>query len=742
MTTKRNKRSRRGKSAASVESTSQSPDTRPGHPSPAESSSINAEARRGDVDYELALPWLMAAIGGASVGGAWRLWGFPDAASASAEGGGLGIPGFMTGGAAAALAISILWFRLGKTAFGFSGSTLRRSIGWAAVPLLFSWIPAGGVLPHGRIWTVHWMILLAGLGGALGAYHLNRAQTDEREPRLSVVYGTLLVAMLIAGMGYGITTILGFRNLENCSYTDFGGFHNAAWNTLHGRFMYSDHWDWGRSGMIWQDHLTVFLLIPTLLLWLHDRAETFLVLQSFAFAAAAMPIFLIARRESGRRGFALALALAFLLSPFAGRVVMYEFHVLSFAMLTMAWLLWACRGAAPGWLFLMLGALALSVREDMALPVAMVGLWEATFGRRPLRGSILITLAIAWAVLSINFFMPSAREGRWIWESGGGGHLDRYTHLGGSYGAMLKTLATQPVTSAGLLFTKEKLPNFALLLLPLFFLPLLSPERLWIAAPVFLLHALSNWPFQNQLDCQYAAPIIPVMFFAAAGGARRLAGWMSPPAALDRADPRPPSEEESERAEREEKPSPAEDAPHRPAWPWRVIVAGMMGAAVTAHLFTARWRPGLPAPLSPYDGRRHLAIAGLPWRPALWRMSDHAKVFQQLRAILPPEAGVAVPDACAPHLTSRPLVRAVRRVAAKSKSALDFIVLSGKIPMFMKQQDLQDLIDELNGNPQWEIIFSYQDFVIFGRSERVPERTLRELERLKDQYTRRRGVRS
>lgn len=671
----------------------------------------------GPLAIPLTLAW--AAVAAGSLLAAWRHWTVPTAPVVLGFGDLPGTGAFFAIGAAAGAVLAFGLHRL-ASAFDVGGSRVRAALQWGAAPLLLAWLPVAGVSPGARIWNVYWMTILAGAGGWLGAWVLGAlGETRPRWATRRLAWTLLGAAAALTAIGYSATTILGFHQLINSSYTDFGGFHNASWNTWHGRFMWSDHW----SGCIWSDHVSCFLTLPALLLFVWEKAELFLVLQAVGLASAAVPVFLFTRRITGRTAFALAAAWAMLASPFLGRVAMYEFHDLSFAVAAIAWLLWACEGAAPTWLFLMLGGLALTVREDLALPVLAVGLWEATVGRRPLRGILLMAMAVAWGVLCVNLIMPSATGGHLLWKTGAGGHLDRYLQFSEdgktvSYGMILRALLLHPIQSFGPLLEPARTPNYVLLFLPLAFLPLLGWERLWIGAPVFFLHALATWSFQNELDCQYTAPLIPILFFSAASGARRLVGWTSG----------------------------TRDGEAAKARAWRAITAALIGAALVAHLFTARWQPGLPPPLSaplprpsspqacPYDGRQHLTLLALPWRPSLWQLGDHERMLQDLRDILPPRAGLCVPDNLAPFFTSREIVRSFRRYAGKPDTDLDYILFSLRVPTFMKGADQWTQLQKMLTDPGWEVVWTCQDLLILGRPGRTPESVTQALAALGRRY--------
>src|SRR5262249_13826612 len=77
-------------------------------------------------------------------------------------------------------------------------------------------------------------------------------------------------------------------------------------------------------------------------------------------------------------------------------------------------------------------------------------------------------------------------------------------------------VVAHPGLVAGKLFSVESLLFALQLLAPLGFLPLLSPGRLWVAAPLFgvlCLSAITNSAFHH-----FHAPLVPILLWAAAAG--------------------------------------------------------------------------------------------------------------------------------------------------------------------------------------------------------------------------------
>jgi uncharacterized membrane protein len=122
-----------------------------------------------------------------------------------------------------------------------------------------------------------------------------------------------------------------------------------------------------------------------------------------------VPAFLVGRRQLGSRWGGLAVALCFALHPAVHGANMYEFHSLTLATTPLLWALYLFQVGA--WKrYALAVAVALLVREDVALMLMGVGLWGLLHTERAARRAGLATIlasAFYFGIVKL-FFMTSA----------------------------------------------------------------------------------------------------------------------------------------------------------------------------------------------------------------------------------------------------------------------------------------------------------------------------------------------
>lgn len=300
----------------------------------------------------------------------------------------------------------------------------------------------------------------------------------ERDPYLSfVVAAALALGALLAWQAV--------ERARACGYArDDGIYLQTVWNTAHGRpWVYSLESDAGPPEAIHlasHADLTHPLYVPAL--WLSGRVETVLVLQPLLVVLGCVPLFLLARRRLGSSAAAAVVAgvgLAF--PPLVGNSIHIVGVLLSAPLLLLALErldAGASRAAAIAF------ACALATREDVALPVAAFLL---PLARDPARRRFALATgggALAWLLLY------TATKGALFGH--GPDHLARFSWLGGSLGEIAASPLVHPVAFWGRLLAPDSWRLLALLLLPLGFLPLLSPRHVLAAAAPVALVALSS----------------------------------------------------------------------------------------------------------------------------------------------------------------------------------------------------------------------------------------------------------
>ncbi len=248
-------------------------------------------------------------------------------------------------------------------------------------------------------------------------------------------------------------------------------------------------------------HVEPILLALVPLYAMAPSPRTLLLIQVFALALAAVPLYLLAVKALDRPA-ALAFLLLYLLSPAVHNATLSDFHAVTLGVLpAMAALLalWQGRMRAA----LLFAVMTLLVREDYGLWLAAV----AIIGWRQTRNRVWIGVALAgliWFLVAtlaiIPLFTTGTRSLFW----------DRY---------LFWLKGPEAWQAQGLL--PEKGRYLAMLLLMGGAGAWLAPLWALPALPALGLNLLSNFPLSISLDSHYSALVLPMLLAATAIGLRR-----------------------------------------------------------------------------------------------------------------------------------------------------------------------------------------------------------------------------
>ena len=318
-------------------------------------------------------------------------------------------------------------------------------------------------------------------------------------------------------------------------------YEEHLWNVLHGKGFRS----YLDPGLFLGEHIQVIhlALLPLYAIWSsHLLLELF---ESLALAAGAIPVFWMARRWSGSNGAATCLAIAYLLySPLQFLDIAIDlktFRPICFGLTAMLFALDQLeRGRIKTTVTLFI--VALLAKEDFALILAPLGCWmlvQPFLNKRktasdcespvpeflsskklaPQYGAGLVVASVGYLLLTMRVLIPWFRDGAEV-------HYARYfAKFGSSMGEIILNMLTQP----GLLFeelvTVSSISYLLGLLLPLAFLPLLSPARFGVAVPILGLLCLNEMVKSDpQPHHHFHAPVVAVLFWAAAHSLHRFRG--------------------------------------------------------------------------------------------------------------------------------------------------------------------------------------------------------------------------
>jgi uncharacterized membrane protein len=533
---------------------------------------------------------------------------------------------------------------------------LRRGTGVPLTQAALRWADQGGKwwLIPGTWWLLSTLSLILGLqslnaildgtcelwfsmalAGSINAWFTVRAvlRHGERERHWGrwLTAAVITSGLLFTAMNWGLWFNLRIPHGDSAMYEEH------LWNVEHGKGFRS----YLDQGLFLGEHVQVVHLLLLPLHWLWPSQLLLELVQAFALATGAIPVFRMAMRFSGSPRAGLLLAAAYLLN-FGVQYLDLTIDLKTFRPNSMGVpaLLFALdalergrRGVCVAWL-----ALMLSAQEDYAIVMTLLGAWlvltagiaggaqsrwslRAKLQRilspaaRPqlLFGAALAAFGALYLAVVMKVVFPFFRDGATI-------HYATYfDELGKTPEEIFATILTRPLFVIGRLINVPTVMYAAALLVPMAGLPLRSPGRLLVAAPLFALVCLNKLALQPPAPVHhFHASLVPLLYWAAAAGLRPGAGW--------------PGLERSE--------APADS-------PERVITVQRARFACLCALAT-----GLFMSLTPL-GFKFWDAGGSRYWGDLYVPSERARLFPIVEALIPADARVASTDFVHARLTHR-----------------------------------------------------------------------------------------
>jgi len=372
-------------------------------------------------------------------------------------------------------------------------------------------------------WGTTWLTL----GGANPqATWVVTAGPSTRRPRLSTFWLWSMVAVYVV-----VFVTLNWRLYFNLliPHGDSVMYEEHLWNVLHGKGFRS----YLDQGLFLGEHIQVVHLglLPMYLLWpSHLLLE---LCESLALAVGAFPVFWMTRRHTGSERAGLAAAAAYLLYPpmqfLDIEIDLKTFRPEAFGIpLLLLTLDQLDRRNLWGVVLGILGCL--TVKEDYAIVLAPLGVWMALFGssstnkpgidcRWMIFGILVAVGSVAYLYLATRLMMPWFRSGVEI-------HYAKYfSKFGETPEQIVRTMLTNPGLLLGEFFRVSTALYALMLLVPLAFIPLLSPSRLAVGLPLFGILCLNE--LARDPRHQFHAPLVAIVFWALAGGWPRAVDWTS-----------------------------------------------------------------------------------------------------------------------------------------------------------------------------------------------------------------------
>lgn len=453
-------------------------------------------------------------------------------------------------------AVSVPWL--------FAGIWLTA---WLSVTMLLNPALMSFLVTTTPLWTA--LIVAASLSRFVGALVTFRADSDAASIPMAKSRCECIIVVFAAVAWVAVSFWINERLYAGLlvPHGDSAMYEEHLWNVWHGKGFRS----YLDQGLFLGEHIQVIhlLLLPLHMLW-----PSYLMLELAASASLAMcviPIYSIARRHTGSNRAAMWLALAWLLFfPMHFLDIAIDLKTLRPSCYGLPFLFWGIdfaerRRLVRASLCLLL---ALTTQEDFALVVGSIGavLWLTDRGRMVTapdcrRFSIwslsVLLFAVVYVLVAVLVVIPYFRGGAVV-------HYSRYFgNLGNNPSDLLRTTFTDPLKVLSVLFSLRTLYYVLVLTVPLG----LSPWR----RPVFLLAGVATFgmlsliqlgngpgvdpdPDSDQATSlselppipyhHFHAPLLPVIFWAAAAGLRPRqpsASGACQPSEDHRSHPRPDS---------------------------------------------------------------------------------------------------------------------------------------------------------------------------------------------------------
>lgn len=276
---------------------------------------------------------------------------------------------------------------------------------------------------------------------------------------------------------------------------DLALFHQAIYNTLTGGGFLENSLEGGSHFGVHFSPI-LFSLVPFYAL--SQQPQTLLIAQSVLLSLGAIPIYLLGRELLGKKP-GVIIGLLYLIYPGVHGVNLYDFHEIAFLPFFVGMALWSFLTGRKN-ILLIFGLLSLLIKEDVALIILMIGLlglYQTQKEQISDRWQYVVLTASSIGILIVFHLII-----RVIFMTYGTGHEP---------GFLLQYL--DPIASLSQ-NNGDRFVYLLMLLLPLLFLSLGSPEVLAVGIPSFLEILLSPNPLFFSIYNQYSALIIPVIFMA------------------------------------------------------------------------------------------------------------------------------------------------------------------------------------------------------------------------------------
>ena len=252
------------------------------------------------------------------------------------------------------------------------------------------------------------------------------------------------------------------------------------------------------------DHFALINAIISPIYWFTDDVRVLLIFQTFIFAIAAIPLYLIAKHYFKNKWIPLIFSFTYLLFPALHYVNLEDYHPESFIPVFLLFAFYFIIKKKK-WPYLIFFFLTLTTKEEIALTTFILGFYVYFKFDKKL-GVYTSLFSLLWLVLVTKLFIPFFNGFGYLYSeyllaNYGKGPLEIFLNF------------INPQELIPMIFNPTNGKFMFELFAPVGFLSLLNPVTLILAASLWM-NLITSWPYSHNIYYHHVIPIIPFVFIS------------------------------------------------------------------------------------------------------------------------------------------------------------------------------------------------------------------------------------
>lgn len=322
----------------------------------------------------------------------------------------------------------------------------------------------------------------------------------------------LFVEMSLFSVIFSILAILRHNRVNSAMY-DLGLFDQIIYNIAHGRLFESSIKGFNYLG----DHFSPILLLFAPLYWIWEDVRMLLISQVIIVSLSGYYMGHLGYYLTKDVKISSVFGLAILTSVNVMLIVLFDFHPETITIFLFTYIIYHFTLANTARVFVA-SAIALTIKEDVAITVLLIGIVFSILSRRKIY-LLLSAISLTYFILVMKVFIPHFRphtyEGDYL-------YIERYSYLGSSMKEVLLSIISNPIYPVVKMFKWTKLKVLLRLFYPTIFMSFFSPVFLIAILPILYINWIANYPPQFALKYQYLNVVIPLIITSSVFGYLKL----------------------------------------------------------------------------------------------------------------------------------------------------------------------------------------------------------------------------